>query len=95
MLQDSCVADEPKVICIIRDLVDPQANAIKHTMNLPGSMSVRVLLAEVCKQFGYMLNTISLHYEKQEGTENLEVGIITGEYLKEDQFVYCFNSLKG
>jgi len=60
---------------VIRDMVDPHANAVKHSMNLPASMSVRVLLAEVCKQFGYMLNTISLQYEKQEGTETLEVGI--------------------
>lgn len=61
------------MVCIIRDLIDVQANAVKHSLTLPASMSVRVLLAEVCKQFGYMLNTISLHYEKQDGTDTHEV----------------------
>ncbi|WAR06828.1 UBP47-like protein [Mya arenaria] len=68
-VEQATMADERKVLCIVRDMVDTNAGAIKHTMNLQASMSVRCLINEVCKQFGYMLNTISLHYEKQEGTE--------------------------
>ena len=46
-------------------MVDPDANAVKHTMNLPASMSVQILLNEVAKQFGYLMGTISVHYERQ------------------------------
>ena len=69
-----CAGDDVTFLCIVRDLVDPEANAIKHTMNLQGSKSVRSLINDICKQFGYMLNTISVHYEKQEGEDVIEVG---------------------
>ena len=72
-VQDSVAADEPKILCIVRDLVDPNATSIKHTMNLPATISVRGFTNEVCKQFGYMLRTIAVHYERQDGTEVSEV----------------------
>ncbi|XP_052243350.1 ubiquitin carboxyl-terminal hydrolase 47-like isoform X4 [Dreissena polymorpha] len=81
-VEPSTEGDDRKVLCIVRDLVDPDANAIKHTLNLQASMSVRRLINEVCKQFGYMLNTISVHYEKQEG------GMV--EELKLEQYKDCF-----
>ncbi|XP_053398003.1 ubiquitin carboxyl-terminal hydrolase 47-like isoform X2 [Mercenaria mercenaria] len=74
-LEGASVADEPKVLCIVRDMVDPQANAIKHTMNLPASMSVQILLNEVAKQFGYMMGTISVHYERQTGSDVEELSL--------------------
>lgn len=67
------MADEPKVLCIVRDMVDPHANAVKHTMNLPASMSVQILMNEIAKQFGYMMGTISVHYERQNGADIEEV----------------------
>lgn len=93
------VADEPKVLCVVRDMIDPQANAVKHTLNLPESMAVQVLLNEVAKQFGYMMGTISLIYERQEGDEvkqmNLEdyklqfLGDIIVPGVKRHSFTIC------
>ncbi|KAL4232665.1 Ubiquitin carboxyl-terminal hydrolase 47 [Mactra antiquata] len=72
-VENVSAADEPKVLCIIRDMVDPHANAIKHTMNLPASSLVQMFLNDIARQFGYMMGTISVHYEKQEETETNEI----------------------
>lgn len=71
--QNASAADEPKVLCIIRDMVDPHANAVKHTMNLPASSLVQMFINDISKQFGYMLGTISVHYERQESSDIVEV----------------------
>ena len=75
MFQDVSPGEvDEKVLCIIRDMVDP--SCIKHTMNLPGYTSVQLFLNDVARKFSYVIGTISVHYEKQiEGGQIQEVTI--------------------
>lgn len=74
-LENVNVADEPRILCIIRDLVDPHASSVKHTLNVTGSTSIQILLIDVAKKFGYMIGTIGVHLEKQEGSDMLEIAL--------------------
>ena len=63
------------MLCIIRDMVD--TSCIKHTMNLPASTSVQLMMNDVARKFSYVLGTISVHYERQvDGAQMEEVNII-------------------
>ena len=60
-------ADEQKVLCIIRDLVDTQSMGRKHTVNLPASTPLNSVAKEITKQCGYVHGTVSVHYEQHSG----------------------------
>ena len=71
--KDAVACEEEKVLCIIRDMVDPK-DTVKHTMNLPASTSIQVMINDVARKFNYMIGTISVHYERQvEGGQLEEV----------------------
>lgn len=75
-LQNVCVADEEKILCIVRDLLDTQSHGTRHTINLPASTSVKEMISVVAKQFGYADDTINISYQKQTGTTLHEVEIL-------------------
>ena len=55
-------------------MLDPK-ECVKHTMNLPASTSVQVMINDVARKFNYMIGTVSVHYERQaEGGQLDEVG---------------------
>ncbi|XP_041351651.1 ubiquitin carboxyl-terminal hydrolase 47-like [Gigantopelta aegis] len=58
-----CVADEIKILCIIRDLVNTANPGCKYTLNLPGSMRVSQVFKEIAKTCGYVDDSISVIYE--------------------------------
>lgn len=57
-----CTATEDAILCVIRDLVDPQCR--KLSLYLSASMTVADMVLEVATSCGYVPNTISVHYEK-------------------------------
>ena len=69
--QDAAGCEEEKILCIIRDMVDTK-NCVKHTMNLPASTSVRMMINDVAKKFNYVIGTISVHYERQADRGQIE-----------------------
>ena len=71
-LQTSCVADQPKVLCIIRDMTNADVQN-KNTLNLPASTSVAALIEEVARMYGYEADSFSLLYEKTELSQTTEV----------------------
>lgn len=60
-------ADEEKVLCIIRDLVDTQSTGRKQTINLPASTPLGSAAKEIAKICGYVQGSVSVHYEQQDG----------------------------
>ncbi|XP_062588296.1 ubiquitin carboxyl-terminal hydrolase 47-like, partial [Saccostrea cucullata] len=73
--ENVCVADEEKILCIVRDMLDTQCHGIRHTINLPASTTVKDLISQVAQQFGYVEDTIGVTYEKQVGAEIHEVNL--------------------
>ena len=57
-----CVADEDKVLCIIRDMTS--GDTYKFNMNLPASTTGKQLIEEVAKKLGYEPGTFLLVYEQ-------------------------------
>ena len=68
-----CAADEAKILCIIRDMVDTTCHGLKHTQNLPISTSVLDVVQDISNQFGYAPESIDIHYEQQNGPNISEV----------------------
>lgn len=60
--QEVYTATDDTILCIIRDLVDPQCK--KRCLHLSASMTVADMVLEVATRCGYVPNTISVHYEK-------------------------------
>lgn len=71
LVEDAAGCEEEKILCIIRDMVDTK-NCVKHTMNLPASTSVRMMINDVAKKFNYVIGTISVHYERQADRGQIE-----------------------
>lgn len=69
------MADEPKVLCIIRDMTDPHAST-RFTMNMQSSCTCQSLIAEIASKLGYEAGTFSLSYERPENGELHEVGFM-------------------
>ena len=65
LLQGSNVADEAKLICIIRDMTNPLTTT-KFTITLSVSTKASTLVEEVARQLGYVVNTFNLVYDKQQ-----------------------------
>ncbi|XP_077867533.1 ubiquitin carboxyl-terminal hydrolase 47-like, partial [Saccoglossus kowalevskii] len=56
----SCVADAPKILCIIRDTTNPQWQTCNITINLPASCPCRELHDEVARHANYETDSFSL-----------------------------------
>ncbi|XP_061169220.1 ubiquitin carboxyl-terminal hydrolase 47-like isoform X7 [Saccostrea echinata] len=80
--ENVCVADEEKILCIVRDMIDTQCHGVRHNINLPASTTVRDLISQVAQQFGYVEDTIGVTYEKQIGAEIHEVNLNENEGRK-------------
>lgn len=76
LTQDMCAAEEEKILCVIRDMVDAQNGGIKHSLNLPASMLVKNVIEEIAKLFNYVADTISVQYEKEPGIDSATVSAI-------------------
>ncbi|KAL5010194.1 hypothetical protein ScPMuIL_012499 [Solemya velum] len=72
-IEDMCAAEEEKILCVIRDMVDAQNGGIKHSLNLPASMLVKNVIEEIAKLFNYVADTISVQYEKEPGIDSATV----------------------
>jgi ubiquitin carboxyl-terminal hydrolase 47 len=72
--QATSAADEPRVLCVIRDMTNSTAQN-KITLNLPASTTCHELLVDVAKNLGYVDDTFSLAYEQQGGAEVQETVI--------------------
>ena len=86
-VENICSADEPKVLCIIKDETDPSWQNSKQTVNLPVSTTVREFLSEVAKQFSYEEESFTLSWRCISGKEeeiismnNLSPDKTLGEY---------------
>ncbi|ESP03988.1 hypothetical protein LOTGIDRAFT_156592, partial [Lottia gigantea] len=65
-------ADEPKVTCIIRNMVNNQATT-RHTVTLPVCMGVSEAAAEISKITGFEPSTVSVTYERHNGDKMEEL----------------------
>lgn len=90
--ENVCVADEEKILCIVRDMLDTECHGIRHSINLPASTMVKDMISQVAKQFGYIDDTIDITYEKQTGAEIHEVSLGKLEYKKLQEV--CLSGIK-
>lgn len=90
--ENVCVADEEKILCIVRDMLDTECHGIRHSINLPASTMVKDMISQVAKQFGYIDDTIDITYEKQTGAEIHKVSLGKLEYKKLQEV--CLSGIK-
>ena len=69
------MADEPMVLCVIRDMTNADIQS-KITMNMPASMTVQDLIEDVARKFGYKEGSFNLTYERPEGQHLVEVCVV-------------------
>ena len=79
-------ADEPKVLCIVKDETTTDWKHSKHTVNLPASTLVKELYSYVAKAVNYVEDTFLLVWNKSLGEGNEEV-VLNGEKNKTLQAV--------
>lgn len=63
-VENDCAADEPKVLCIIKDETTADWKHSKHTVNLPASTLVKELYSHVAKEANYVEDTFLLVWNK-------------------------------
>lgn len=71
-------ADEPKVLCIVKDETTTDWKRSQHTVNLPASTLVKELYSHVAKEVNYVEDTFLLVWNKTLGEGNEEV-VLNGE----------------
>ena len=71
-------ADEPKVLCIVKDETTTDWKHSNHTVNLPASTLVKELYSYVAKEVNYVEDTFLLVWNKSLGEGNEEV-VLNGE----------------
>ena len=87
-------ADEPKVLCIIKDETTTDWKRSKHTVNLPASTLVKELYSYVAKEVNYVEDTFLLVWNKSLVEGNEEV-VLNGEKNRTLQAVGLTLSTNG
>ena len=72
LLKDHSSADSQLVLCIVRDITNPQWNRCKITINLQEHVSVQELCEEIARQANYEPDTFNLVWQKG-GNDGQEV----------------------
>lgn len=72
-LENACPADEPTVLCIIKDETTADWKHSKHNVNLPASSLVQELYSHVAKQVNYVEDSFLLVWSKPVGGSSEEV----------------------
>lgn len=82
-----CVAEEPRILCVIRDMIDPNTAGSKKTVNLPASTSIGDVIDEISKLTRYIASSINIKYNKQVAAEMEEVKymLIRNTYMYKHQ----------
>ena len=82
-----CAANDLKILCIIKDLTNPQWQQCKITVNLPATTTCKELCEEVARQANYEAGTFSLMWQRggQDG----------GDDVSSDQGVLKLKSSSG
>ncbi|KAK6187315.1 hypothetical protein SNE40_005373 [Patella caerulea] len=70
--ENGSTADELKVTCIIRNMVNSQSST-RHTVTLPISMGITEATSEISKICGFERHTVSIRYEYKNGEKMEEV----------------------
>ncbi|XP_076079831.1 ubiquitin carboxyl-terminal hydrolase 47-like [Mytilus galloprovincialis] len=70
-----CVAEEPRILCVIRDMIDPNTAGSKKTVNLPASTSIGDVIDEISKLTRYIASSINIKYNKQVAAELEEISL--------------------
>ncbi|XP_042908811.1 ubiquitin carboxyl-terminal hydrolase 47 isoform X2 [Parasteatoda tepidariorum] len=76
-------ADEPRALCIIRDLSNGQLNNNKSVINLPASTTASQLMQEVGKKFQYEPDSFELVLQRICDKETIHIHEHTEETLEE------------
>ncbi|XP_078360034.1 ubiquitin carboxyl-terminal hydrolase 47-like isoform X2 [Oculina patagonica] len=80
-VENDCAADEPKVLCIVKDETTSDWKHSKHTVNLPASTLVKELYSHVAKEVNYVEDTFLLVWNKSPTDGNEEI-VLNGEKNK-------------
>ena len=72
-LENTCPADEPTVLCIVKDETTSDWKHSNHTVNLPASTLVQELYSHVAKQVNYVEDSFLLVWCKSQGGTTEEV----------------------
>lgn len=75
--ENVCVAEEPRILCVIRDMIDPNAAGSRKTINLPASSSVGDVIDEISKSTRYIASSINIKYNKHVAAEMEEISLYT------------------
>lgn len=82
-VENTSPADEPTVLCIVKDETNADWKHNRHTINLPASTLVQELYSHVAKQVSYVEDTFLLVWNKLLGESNeLEEVILNAEKNK-------------
>ena len=73
-LQDTILAEDANVLCIIRDMTNPDVST-RFNLNLQASCTCQMLMAEVASKIGYKAGSFTLTYERPENNELCEVSV--------------------
>lgn len=72
-LENASPADEPTVLCIIKDETTADGKHGKQTVNLPASTLIEQLIAHVAKEVKYAEDSFLLVWSKPQGANYEEV----------------------
>lgn len=72
-LENACPADEPTVLCIIKDETTADWKHSKHSVNLPASTQIQQLISHVAKEVKYEEDSFLLVWKKGQGGSTEEV----------------------
>ncbi|XP_035663404.1 ubiquitin carboxyl-terminal hydrolase 47-like isoform X1 [Branchiostoma floridae] len=70
-----CAADEPKMLCLVRDMCTVNYSRSRITLNLPASTTMCSLYNEVAQHANYVPGTFLLQWERggKDGGDNVDV----------------------
>lgn len=74
-MENVCMAEEPRILCVIRDMIDPQTAGTKMSINLPASTSIGDVIDEIAKTTKYIASSINIKYNKQVSCELEEISL--------------------
>ena len=77
-VQETCAAEEPKVLCIVTDETNIEWNRNRYTVNLPASSLVNSFYGDVAENFHYVKDTFLLVWQRCYGNGETEELILNG-----------------
>lgn len=73
--ENVCMAEEPRILCLIRDMIDPNLAGNKMSINLPASTSIGEVIEEISKTTKYIASSVNIKFNRQVAAELEEISL--------------------